>query len=75
VLLQAYDLVAPTQVDRGDLPGTLDERAFQQILLEIDEGRHLVPAFRQQVERIGEIVANEHLAELPGHAHGNEAFA
>jgi hypothetical protein len=38
------------------------------ILLEVDEGGHLVPGLRQQVEAVEQLFAPKHLSELPGHA-------
>jgi hypothetical protein len=44
-------------------------------LLEVDEGRHLVPAFGQEVEFVDEPVAVIELAEAPGDALGQHALA
>src|SRR4051812_35410479 len=74
-LVDAADLVLPAQIYAVDLAGAVDQRLFEMILLQIDEGRHLVAGFRQQVERIDEVIAEEDLAELPGHAHRDEFLA
>ena len=38
------------------------------ILLEIDEGRHLVPVLGQKIEGVKQLVTLKDFAELPGHA-------
>ena len=57
------------------LQRAVDQRLFQIKLLQIDEGGHLVPVLRQQVEGEQKVVAVKHLAELPGDALRHQAFA
>ena len=62
------DLVAPAHVDLGQLADTVDQESLGVILLQVDEGRHLVTRLGQQVEAIDLRVAVEHLADLPDDA-------
>ena len=66
--LDAAHLVAPADVDRVELGGALAQELLEVILLQVDEGGHLVPVLRQEVEAIEERVALEDLADLPGDA-------
>ena len=67
-LLQPDNLVAPTQVDLRQLADAIDQKCFGIILLQIDEGRHLVTVFRQQIELIEQLILKKDLADLPDHA-------
>ncbi len=51
-LLDTGDAIAPAQIDIRQFQRTIDQRLLQIILLKIDEGRHLVAVFRQQIEGI-----------------------
>ena len=42
-----------------------EQSFFQVVLLEVDERRAAVPVFGQQVELVGEPIADEHLADTP----------
>ena len=61
-------LVAPADVEIGQLRRALHERMLEIILLEIDEGRHLVPVLGQKIEGVKQLVTLKDFAELPGHA-------
>ncbi|EWG99721.1 hypothetical protein Q427_23380 [Halomonas sp. BC04] len=62
-------LVLPAQVDPlGELVGTIDQILLEVVLLQVDEGRHAVALFRQQVEVVDFPLLEEHPAVLPGHA-------
>ena len=63
--LQAYDLITPAQINPRHLGDALAQEFFGVILLQIDEGRHFVPAFRQEVEAIDELFAEKNPADLP----------
>jgi hypothetical protein len=67
-LLEATHLVAPANVEIGQFRGACDKCVLKIILLQVDEGRHLVPILGQQIESIEQFVALIHLAEFPGHA-------
>ena len=71
----ADELVLPAQVDGVDLADAIAQSLLEIILLQIDEGRHLVPGLGQQVEREHEIVAEEDLAEFPGDALPDQRLA
>ena len=68
VLPQRDHLVAPAQVDVRQLLHPVDQKGFGVILLQIDEGRHLVAGFGQQVELVQQAFAAKDLADLPDHA-------
>ena len=50
VLLYAYELVVPAQVDQRQLCGALSQKAFYIVLLQVDEGGALVTSLGQQVK-------------------------
>ena len=66
--IEADEPVLPAQIEIFQLERAIDQRLFQIELLQIDEGGHLVPLLRQQIERIEQFVADKDLAELPGDA-------
>ena len=74
-LFQCGHLVAPAQVDRGKLLHAIDQIGFGIELLEVDEGRPLVPVLRQQVELIKLRGAVKDLADAPHHALVDHALA
>jgi hypothetical protein len=53
----------------------LIEELLEIVLLQVDEGRHLVPALRQQVELVEQLLVMEDLAQLPGHSLGERPLA
>ena len=55
----------------GKIRAPLDQVLLDIILLQIDEGRHLVAGLGQQVEVVDFPVAVEQAADLPGHALGD----
>ena len=69
------DSVAPAQIDAGQFLHAVDQIGFGVILLQVDEGRHLVAVFRQQVELVEHLLAEEDLADLPDHALADHALA
>ena len=73
--LDADAFVLEAQIDVRQLLAALIEVLLDIVLLKIDEGRHLVPAFGQQVELVEQLGAVEHLAELPGDALGDGPLA
>ena len=66
--VEADEPVLPAQIKIFQLERAIDQCLFQIELLQIDEGGHLVPLLRQQIERIEQFVADKDLAELPGDA-------
>ena len=74
-LVEADDLVAPAQIDLRQFAGAIDEKGFGVILLQIDEGRHLVAVFRQQVEAVEHVIVQEDLADFPHDAFLHHPFA
>ena len=74
-LLEPRHLVAPAQIDRGKLPHAIDQIGFGIELLQVDEGRPLVPLLRQQVELIELRGAVKDLADAPHHALVDHALA
>src|SRR6202035_4730106 len=73
--IEADQAIAPAQLEMLQLLRPIDQRLFQIKLLQVDEGGHLVPLLRQQIEGEEKRVAVENLAELPGHAVRNQALA
>src|SRR3954452_8886884 len=63
--LQADDFVAPAQIDLRHGGNAFAQEFLGVILLQIDEGRHFVPAFGQEIEAVYELVAQEHFTDLP----------
>jgi septal ring-binding cell division protein DamX len=63
----AQQPVLPAQVDTLRARAG-DQRLFQVVLLQVDHRRHLVAGLGQQVELVDQLVAEEHLADLPAHA-------
>ncbi len=61
-------LVAPAQVDGRQLFDAVDQIGLGVELLQVDEGRPLVPLLRQQVELIELRLAVKDLADAPHHA-------
>src|SRR5262249_31993666 len=57
--------IAPARVDAARLQQALYQELLQQILLQVDEGRMLVPGFGQQVEGVQQPVAQVDLAQVP----------
>jgi hypothetical protein len=62
----------PAHVDRGERSCALDEIFLQPVLLQIDECRPSVPRLRQEIEAIDELIAKEHLADVPADALGDD---
>lgn len=60
--------VLPTNVDVGQLQGAFNQIGFAVVLLQIDKGWALIPAFWQQIEPVHLLIAQEHLTDVPGHA-------
>ena len=61
-------LVAPAQVDARQFRDPLHQIELGVILLQVDEGRHLVAVLGQEVELVHEVVLQKVLADLPGDA-------
>ncbi len=74
-LRDADDLVLPADLQVGQLARAVQQEAFGVVLLQVDEGRPLVAAFRQQVEAVDLLVAQEYLADVPAHAFFHHALA
>ena len=74
-LVQAQQLVLPAQVHQGGCVAHLHQLLFQIVLLQVDHGRQLVVAFGQQVELVGQLVVEEHLAHFPLDAPVGKALA
>ena len=74
VAVETYHLVAPAQIDLWTLRHAFDQEFLDVVLLQIDEGRHLVPALWEQVELVDLRRALEHLALLPDHALGQHGL-
>jgi hypothetical protein len=66
-LRQSCQLVAPANLD-ADFACTFDEEILKVILLQIDEGGHLVPILGQEIELPYLFVAGKYLANLPDDA-------
>ena len=67
-LLQPDHLVAPAQIDRGQLLHPIHQIGLGIELLEVDEGGPLVPFLRQQIELIKQRRAVKNPADAPHHA-------
>lgn len=68
MLSKRRHLVAPAQIDLRQLLNTADQKCLGVVLLQIDEGRHLMAGLRQQVEAVHHLVAAKDLADLPDDA-------
>src|SRR5579864_7461729 len=63
----AGDAILPAEIEAAPHQrlGFGDEDFLGQDLLQIDEGGEAMPAFRQQVELVEQLLAVEHLAKIP----------
>ena len=75
VPLQPAHLVAPAQINAGQLLNAIDEIGLGVKLLQIDEGRPLMAFLRQQVELVELGGAVKNLADAPHHALVDHALA
>ena len=60
--------VAPAQIDPRQRLRAFQQERLDIVLLEVDESGPAVPRLRQQVEPVGERVAEKHASYLPAHA-------
>ncbi len=67
MVLDCDNAIAPAQIDFGAIPHPVDQMLLDVILLEINEGRHLVAALRQEVESVELVLALEDAATRPAH--------
>ena len=78
-LLDACHAVAPSEIDGFVFHDGAGKLLLHVVLLQVDEGRHLVPALGQQVELVDLAVGEEHPALVPDdaffqHAVGDAEF-
>ena len=67
--IQRDQPVLPSQIDEiREIGAALDQILLDVVLLEIDEGRHLVAGLGQEVEGVDLLVAVEEASDLPGDA-------
>ena len=74
-LLDADHLVLPAQVDIRLQARLFVQVAFGVVLLQVDEGGTAMAGFGQEVEAPDLLVAEEHLAHVPGHPLVGHALA
>ena len=71
----AADLVPPANLERRQRLRALHEALLEVVLLQVDEGRPVMSAFRQQVELVRELAALIDLAHAPAHALARNGLA
>lgn len=67
-LLHTDHFAFPANLDVRHLLRAFEQKAFDVILLQVDERGPMVARFRLQIERIDEFVFEEHLADIPADA-------
>ncbi len=67
LLAQPADAMTPAQFESFQFGGPIDEIALDVVLLQVDEGRTMVTALRQQIEAVDLLLVEEHAADVPAH--------